>query len=75
MKLKILEVFTNDEIEEIHNASIHILEKIGIKVEDPNLRKFMEKHGAILTDSTYVRFPEELVININVERLTYVLNK
>ena len=61
MKLRKLEVFSASEIEEIHNASMHILENIGIKVEDPNLRKLLEENGANPTDSTYMRFPETLV--------------
>ena len=62
MKLRTLEVFSKDEIEEIHNASMHILENIGIKVEDPNLRKLMTENGAIPTEnSTYMKFPESLV--------------
>ena len=62
MRLRKLEVFSKDEIEEIHNASIHILENIGIKVEDPELRKLLEKNGAISTNTTYMKFPESLVI-------------
>jgi trimethylamine--corrinoid protein Co-methyltransferase len=61
MKLRTLEVFSKDEIEEIHHASLHILENIGIKVEDPKLRIFLAKNGLIPTNSTYMKFPSDLV--------------
>ncbi len=62
MKLQTLEVFSKSEIEEIHNASIYILENIGIKVEDPKLRKFLSENGVIPSEnSTYMKFPESLV--------------
>lgn len=40
---------------------MHILENIGIKVEDPNLRKFLAENGAIPTDTTYMKFPSDFV--------------
>ncbi len=61
MKLRKLEVFSKNEIEEIHNASMHILENIGIKVEDPTLRKILADNGVIPTDTTYMKFPNDLV--------------
>jgi len=62
MRLHTLELFSKDEIQEIHNASINILEEIGINVEDPNLRKVLGENGAIITaDSPYVKFPDSLI--------------
>jgi trimethylamine--corrinoid protein Co-methyltransferase len=61
MKLRKLEVFSKNEIEEINIASLDILENIGIRVEDPNLRKFLAENGIIPTNSTYMKFPSDLV--------------
>ncbi|MBN2156385.1 MAG: trimethylamine methyltransferase family protein [Candidatus Lokiarchaeota archaeon] len=62
MKLPKLEIFSSDEIKEIHNASMQILEEIGINVEDPGLRISLNENGAIVADdSPYVKFPNDLV--------------
>lgn len=47
-----LNVFTEEERQIIHEATLEVLETIGLRVLDPNLRGLMRKRGAKVDDST-----------------------
>ncbi|TXT58401.1 MAG: hypothetical protein BAJALOKI2v1_380012 [Promethearchaeota archaeon] len=62
MKLKKLEVFTNDEIEQIHSATMELLSNVGIKIDSKETQELLTDHGAELEeDSDFVKFPESMV--------------
>jgi trimethylamine--corrinoid protein Co-methyltransferase len=62
MKLKKIEVFSKDEIEQIHAATIHLLENVGIKVDALDTKKLLNENGAeVNNDTGFVRFPEGLI--------------
>ncbi len=62
MRLNHTEVLSADEIESIHEASITILERIGMEFLCPESRSIMREAGADVDEpSMRVRFPRELV--------------
>ena len=62
MRLNHTEVLSADEIESIHEASLTILERIGMEFLCPESRSIMAAAGADVDESTMrVRFPRELV--------------
>ncbi len=62
MRLNHTEVVSADEIESIHEASIEILERIGMEFNCPESRSIMREAGADVNESNMrVRFPRELV--------------
>ena len=57
-----LKVLSKDEIERIHNASIHILESVGMKVLNSRFMKIMEDNGAHVDfKSRIVKIPSDVV--------------
>jgi trimethylamine--corrinoid protein Co-methyltransferase len=62
MKLKPIEVFTKEEIEQIHSASIQLLTDVGMKIDAQDARNTLKQNGAIVNDDNFfVRFPESLI--------------
>jgi len=62
MRLNHTEVLSADEVEAIHEASLTILERIGMKFIDGESRSIMREAGAEVDESTHrVRFSRELV--------------
>jgi trimethylamine--corrinoid protein Co-methyltransferase len=62
MKLKPIEVFSKDEIEEIHSGSLKLLSNVGMKVDAHDARILLKEHGAEVDDkSVFVKFPESLI--------------
>ncbi|MFX0012175.1 MAG: trimethylamine methyltransferase family protein, partial [Candidatus Hermodarchaeota archaeon] len=62
MKLKKIEVFTKDELEAIHSASMTLLSKVGIKIDAQEARDILKDNGAVVDDDNYfVKFPESMV--------------
>lgn len=62
MRLNHTEVVSADELESIHNASLTILERIGMEFLCPESRSIMRNAGADVDESTMrVRIPRELV--------------
>lgn len=51
---------TDDEATQIHEASLAVLEKTGIKVENEKVRRLLVRHGA-REEGSIVRLPRELV--------------
>jgi len=56
----VLNFLTNDEVERIHEASLHILEKTGVKIESETVRRLLADNGAKVK-GTIVRIPRFLV--------------
>ena len=46
MKLKKIEVFTKDELEAVHSASMTLLSDVGIKVDAEDARAILKEGGA-----------------------------
>jgi len=62
MKLNQIEVLSNEEINTIHSATLELLERVGIKVDDEKMRNLFKENGAELNDNNkFVKIPEELV--------------
>ena len=62
MKLKNLEVFSKDEIEAIHSATITLLTETGIKIDSEDTRLILRKSGADIDESSkFVKFSESLI--------------
>lgn len=62
MKLKKIEVFSKDELEAIHSASMTLLSEVGLKVDAQDTRDILKEKGATVDDSShFVKFPESLV--------------
>ena len=58
MRLNHTEVVSADELESIHEASLTILERIGMEFIDPESRSIMREAGADVDEATHrVRFP------------------
>jgi trimethylamine--corrinoid protein Co-methyltransferase len=62
MKLKHLEVLSESEIEQIHNASIDILSDCGVKVLSSDMLRFLKRKGLIVDEqSRIVRFSKSCI--------------
>jgi trimethylamine--corrinoid protein Co-methyltransferase len=62
MRLNHTEVVSADELESIHQASLTILERIGMEFMCPESRSIMKAAGADVDESNHrVRFPRELI--------------
>jgi trimethylamine--corrinoid protein Co-methyltransferase len=62
MKLKKLAVFSTDELEQIHSASLELLMDVGIKVDSEKARNILKSNGAEVSDTShFVKFSESLV--------------
>lgn len=62
MRLKKIEVFSNDELEAIHSASMQLLSDVGIKIDAQDTRNILKENGAIVTEnSDFVKFPESMI--------------
>ncbi|MHA1375171.1 MAG: trimethylamine methyltransferase family protein [Promethearchaeota archaeon] len=63
MKLKKIEVFSKDELEAIHSASMTLLSELGIKVDAQDTRDLLKENGASVDNNThFVKFPESMVM-------------
>ncbi len=62
MRLNHTDVLSADEIESIHEASLAILERVGMEFLCPESRSIMREAGADVDESNHrVRFPRELI--------------
>ncbi|MEX2750687.1 MAG: trimethylamine methyltransferase family protein [Candidatus Freyarchaeota archaeon] len=62
MKLPRLEVLSSDEIIQIHNASMEILEDVGVKIDVGEAREILKKAGAEVNEESHmVKMPEYMV--------------
>ena len=62
LKLKKIEILSQNEVEIIINSAMNILETIGIKIDDENARKLCQTKGAIINEKdSFVKFPEGVI--------------
>ena len=58
-----LKILSDDEIEEIHLASLNILRRVGVAVYNPDAFQLLKNAGAYVDEKTkIVKFPENLVM-------------
>jgi trimethylamine--corrinoid protein Co-methyltransferase len=62
MKLEKLEVFSDDEVKMIHNSTLELLAKVGIKIDCMETQELLTEYGAEVDKGNFVKFPEELII-------------
>jgi len=56
------ELLTQEQVERVHDASLEILQEVGLKVRYKPARELFEKHGCITSaDSEIVKFPRAVV--------------
>lgn len=56
-----LTVLSDEQIHHIHEASLHILQTVGMRVESPAVKGVFSKAGCRLTDDERVLIPRQLV--------------
>lgn len=57
-----MDVFSKDELEQIHSASLELLRDVGIKVDSDKARAILRENGAeVRDDSHFVKFSESLI--------------
>lgn len=62
MRLAHTDVLSADELESVHEASLTILERIGMEFMDGESRSIAREHGAEVDESNHrVRFPREVI--------------
>ncbi|MFX1464703.1 MAG: trimethylamine methyltransferase family protein [Promethearchaeota archaeon] len=62
MKLKRIEVLSNDEIQAIHSATLELLSKVGIKIDSTSARNLFKDYGAEINENNlFVKIPESLI--------------
>jgi trimethylamine--corrinoid protein Co-methyltransferase len=62
LKLKPLEILTEEQVEEIHRSTLHVLRETGVRIESDWALDFFEKNDCqVDRDNLRVRFPEDLV--------------
>ncbi len=60
--LKPVEFLTEDQVQQVHLATLDVLEHTGVKMEHPKALRLLAKNGCVVdTDSMLVQFPPELV--------------
>ena len=63
MRLNHTEVVSADELESIHEASLTILERIGMDIWDGQSRSMLRDAGADVDEATqHARFPKEMIL-------------
>ena len=56
------ELLTQEQVERVHDASLEILEQVGLKVRYKPARELFEKHGCLTSaDSEIIKFPRAVV--------------
>jgi trimethylamine---corrinoid protein Co-methyltransferase len=56
-----LSLFTRDQCEAVHYASLEILRRTGVRVDHPRARALLKETDAVVTDGNLVRLPAALV--------------
>ena len=56
-----IQVLTPEQIERVHDAVLNMLKTDGIRVDDENARKLMEKGGGQLVENNRIQLSEKLV--------------
>ena len=59
-------LISNEQVKQIHNASLEILESIGLVVQNEKARALFAKHGCQINPETFkVKFPSKVVENLS----------
>jgi trimethylamine--corrinoid protein Co-methyltransferase len=62
MKLNKIDVFSSDELEQIHFSTLELLKEVGIKIDSEKARIILKQNGAEVSDnSLFVKFSESLI--------------
>jgi trimethylamine--corrinoid protein Co-methyltransferase len=62
LKIRPLEIISDDEIERIHSATIEVLKETGIKIESKWALDLLKQNGCVIDyENMKAKFPEELV--------------
>ena len=56
-----LNLFSESELDEIHRASLEILERVGVKIFHEEALNLLERAGARIEDDNLVKIPNDLV--------------
>lgn len=57
-----VKLLNQEQVERIHEASLEILESVGLLVRNQRAREILQKHGAVIDpDTEIVRFPRQIV--------------
>jgi len=56
-----MKILTSEKMKLIHNASLTILEEVGVKIHDPEALALLDGLGAYVGDHNIVRIPSHLV--------------
>lgn len=56
-----LRLFTDEQLEAIHRASLEILERPGVRVQDEEAREVLAQAGARVSDGDLVKIPAEVI--------------
>ncbi|MFQ5856906.1 MAG: trimethylamine methyltransferase family protein [Anaerolineae bacterium] len=60
--MKFTELLTTEQVEQVHKASLEILENVGMLVRNPKAREVFSKHGCHVDSGTgLVKFPRTVV--------------
>jgi trimethylamine--corrinoid protein Co-methyltransferase len=65
MNLSRIEVLTKTEIQNIHNATLELLETPGIIIESPEARNIFKENGGtieLINKDYFVKIPEDLIV-------------
>ena len=55
-------VFPESKVKEIHEASVYLMEKVGVKVHNPRARQIFADHGAeVDQDEAIVKIPRSML--------------
>ena len=58
----LLKVLSDDECSRVHEETLKILSKTGVRVDTANGRRFLKQAGAVIDENTHiVRIPQTLV--------------
>jgi trimethylamine:corrinoid methyltransferase-like protein len=56
-------MFTDAQLDEIHLASLEILRRTGVRVNEAESLKLLREAGCVVTDGSLVRFPPAVIEN------------
>lgn len=57
----LLNTLAEEEVEQIHSASVEILERTGVKIQHPRAIELLDNAGAIIEEDNLVKFPPNLI--------------
>lgn len=59
--MQLSELLTSEQLDKVHDASLDILENVGLLVRNEKAQAIFDKHGIYDSDSEVVKFPRKLV--------------